>query len=264
MRATPTQSRFAAIERSCNLQENDIWFLTETYEYLVPNEGYFSCFSGVPDRESKPGEKWSAIWSRWPMEALEGYVSDPARCVAGRIAETPFGEMILYGTVLPWNTDARAKRSSSYEAFAEALAMQKSDWLRLQQDFPNATLIVAGDFNQGLVDRHYYGSKKKQHLLESILKETRLRPLTAGAGDPIARDSYPRANIDHLCIASKGEWGVAETRRWPCSKVPDRSLSDHFGVSAKLRFLEPMYGSMSYLSVCSPPKANDRSDSPER
>ena len=264
MRVAPNQTRFTTIESLCQTMNVDIWFLTETHKDLVPKAEYFSCFSGVPDRESKPGEKWSAIWSRWPMEALEGYVSDPARCVAGRIPTTPFGEMIIYGTVLPWNTDPRAKMTGSYEAFAKALAVQKSDWLKLQRDFPNAMLIVAGDFNQGLVDRHYYGSKKKQCLLESAFKECHLSPLTAGASDPIDRDSFPRANIDHICIASQGEWGVAETRRWPCSKVPDKSLSDHFGVSAKLRFSEPMYGSMSYLSVCSPPKANDRSDSPER
>ena len=238
-RVTPVKARGQRITEECEKVDADIWFLIETHQDLIPHQGYTSRFSGTPNRESKPGEKWSAIWSRWPMEPLEGYVSDHSRCVAGRILETPFGELIHYGTVLPWNTDLRAEVSSSFEAFSEALSVQKSDWLRLQKDFPNATLIVAGDFNQGLIDRHYYGSKKKQHLLESALKECRLAPLTAGVNDPISRDSYPRANIDHICIASTFEWSVAETRRWPDSPVPDKSLSDHFGVSAKLTLSVP-------------------------
>ena len=123
------------------------------------------------------------------------------------------GELILCGSVLPWNTDPRAKMSSSYEAFSEAPAVQKSDWLKLQRDFPKALLIVAGEFNQGLVDRHYYGSQKKQNLLESVLEECRLAPLTSGVDDPISRDSYPKANIDHICIASTFERSGKETRR---------------------------------------------------
>ena len=234
MRATPTQSRFAAIERSCNLQENDIWFLTETYEYLVPNEGYFSCFSGVPDRESKPGEKWSAIWSRWPMEALEGYVSDPARCVAGRIAETPFGEMILYGTVLPWNTDPRAEASSSYQAYADALAVQKSDWLKIQRDYPGVTLIVAGDFNQDLAAWHYYGSKGKRAVLTTALAECNLFALTGEPDDPIARDSPPMACIDHICISASTDWFLDSTSRWPDAAKPLTTLSDHYGVGVRV------------------------------
>ena len=238
MRAIPDQARFTTFERICESIRADFWFLTETHEGFVPHKGYASCFSGHPDRESKPGEKWSAIWSRFPLEALKGYVSDFARCVAGRVATSEFGEIVLYGTVLPWNTDLRAKASSSYQVFAEELEVQKSDWVKIQRDFPKATLIVAGDFNQGLVDRHYYGSKKKQDLLNSVLKECHLVPLTIGENDPISRDSFPRANIDHICVASPLKWRFEETTRWPNMPVPDKALSDHFGVSATFCFSE--------------------------
>ena len=214
-RAVPNQSHFLSIEKDFEANHADIWFLTETHEELAPDKGYSSHFSGDPDRESKVGERWSAVWSNWPLQDLKGYVSDSTRTVIGRIAESEFEEIILYGTVLPWNTDHRAKTSSSYHVFADALKVQKSDWRKIQLDFPNSLLIVAGDFNQGLVDFHEYGSAKKQRLLESTLKECNLVALTAGENDPIARDSYPRANIDHICIALPRNWRLEETTRWP-------------------------------------------------
>ena len=234
MRAAPNSSRFGAVEGYCHAQDADIWFLTETHQELSPHQGYFGIHSGTPDRLFKPGEKWSSIWSKWPIESFSGFVTDGSRCVAGRIKHDALGEIILYGTVLPWNSDLRAQESSSYHAYQEALEVQKSDWLRIQRDFPKATLIIAGDFNQGLVDKHFYGSKKKQILLEAAIKECHISPLTAGANDPIARDSYPRANIDHIFISSPLDWTLGETSRWPDTPIPIKSLSDHFGVAVEV------------------------------
>lgn len=158
----------------------------------------------------------------------------PSPVCSGQDCRDGAWRIFLYGTVLPWSTDPRTKGSSSYEVFAEALEAQKSDWLKIQRDFPKAALIVAGDFNQGLVDYHYYGSTKKQRLLESALKESHLLSLVSGVDDHIARDSFLRANIDHICIISAFDWSVEEARRWPDAPVPGKSLSDHFGVKVKV------------------------------
>lgn len=234
MRATPNQSRFAVIEGYCKAQLSDIWFLTETHQDLSPHQGYFGIHSGTPDRLFRPGERWSSIWSKWPIESLPSYASDASRCVAGRVNQAELGEIILYGSVLPWNTDPRAKESTSYEAFAEALDVQKSDWLKIRRNFPNAMFIVAGDFNQDLVDKHFYGSKNKRVALESALKECELSPLTAGTNDPIARDSYPRANIDHIFMTSRLACSLEKTSRWPDTPQPVKSLSDHFGIKVEI------------------------------
>jgi endonuclease/exonuclease/phosphatase family metal-dependent hydrolase len=233
-RVAPTQARAERIREHCAAVDADIWFLTETHQDLAPADRYFSIFSGMSDRVSKSGERWSAIWSKWPIEILKEHVSDPSRCVAGRIAESPFGDIIVYATVLPWNTDPRAKVSSSYQVFADAVAAQKSDWLKIQGDFPQATLILAGDFNQDLASRHYYGSKKKRPLLESALLECNLVALTNGVDDPIARESPPMACIDHICLSSGSDWVLESTARWPESPKPVATLSDHFGVSVNL------------------------------
>lgn len=234
-RATPVEARWQRIQEQCATIEADLWFLTETHREFSPHKGHFSLTSGVPDREGKPGECWSAIWSKWPMESLHGYVTDSARCVAGYIPKSPFGEIINYATVLPWNTDPRAKESSSDQVFADAINMQKSDWLRIQNDFPQATLILAGDFNQDLAVQHYYGSRKKRALLESTLVDCNLIALTGGEDDPIARDSPPMACIDHICISVATGWALGTTTRWPDDPKPIKSLSDHFGVAVKLQ-----------------------------
>lgn len=144
------------------------------------------------------------------------------------------GELILFGTVLPWINAWQGITGVGGLAFEAALALQKSDWTRLRHDFPNATLIVAGDFNQDLAKRHYYGSRKKRATLEGALADCNLIPLTSGDDDPVARDSSPMACIDHICISTKRNWILSETKRWPEAARPVRNLSDHFGVSVKL------------------------------
>ena len=104
--ATPSQSRFAEVVKYCNAQKkSDVWFLTETHQDLSPHHGYFGIHSGTPDRLFKSGEKWASIWAKRPLESLARYVTDSTRCVASRMIAGEFGEIILYGTVLPWNSD---------------------------------------------------------------------------------------------------------------------------------------------------------------
>lgn len=109
------------------------------------------------------------------------------------------------------------------------------DRLRLSQDFPKATLIVAVELNQDLADWHYYGSRKKRSLLESALAESNLIALTSGVGDPIARDSPPMACIDHICISKGADWVLESTGLWPDGPEPDASLSDHYRVTVRLK-----------------------------
>lgn len=234
-RPLPGQARFARIGETLSGIESDIWFLTETHEALVPKNGFHSVFSGTPDRESSQGERWSSIWSRWPITPLNDYVSDNSRCVAGIIESSPFGQIVLYGTVLPWVTDPRAKMHGSYLAFKENLDLQQEDWERIRRDFPanSNSFILAGDFNQSLAPVHYYGSKEKRALLEAALKRFYLEPITFMENDPTFRDSPPNACIDHICH-SLGMWETINTRRWPDAPNLKDADSDHFGVSVEI------------------------------
>ena len=234
-RPIPGQPRFQRILKSLSEIESDIYFLTETHEELSPREGFYSLFSGEPDRAHLEGERWSAIWSRWPITSLNHYVSDKSRCVAGLIENSPFGKLIVLGTVLPWSTDPRAKELGSFKTYDVNLTLQSGDWERIRSQFPynSCTFILAGDFNQSLAPAHYYGSKEKRVLLETILRKHNLEPVTSMQDDPIFRDSPPNACIDHICI-STGGWKTISTTRWPDQPNLNGADSDHFGVRVEI------------------------------
>jgi hypothetical protein len=234
-RALPSQRRVSAIREHMAVVGADIWILTETHQAISPGDGFLSVTSGDPDRPSKPGERWVGIWSRSAVEPLSSFVSDAARCVAARTAHPDVGEIVIFGCVLPWVGSAwKEITSAGGAAFAAALDEYRRDWERLRLEFPRAVLVVAGDFNQSLVDWHYYGSKRQRGLLESVLAETGLTVATAGAADPIAREAAPYACIDHICITDSPTLRVGGTTRWPLTPKPGLQLSDHFGVAVEL------------------------------
>lgn len=112
--------------------------------------------------------------------------------------------------------------------------MYRRDWQRLRTAFPHAAIVVAGDFNQSLVDWHNYGSRRKRDLLEKALAKAGLAVVTAGANDPVAREAAPHACIDHICISADSCLRAEPTTRWPQTTQPDRRLSDHFGIAVEL------------------------------
>lgn len=235
-RVLPSQGRVSAIREHLAAVDADIWILTETHELVGPGKGFSSVMSGEPDRESKPGEHWAGIWSRYPINHLPSFVSDAARCTAAHIAHPDLGDMVVYAAVLPWvGSKWGGIASADGAAFEAALSAYLSDWQKLRDSFPNTLRVVAGDFNQDLAPYHYYGSKKQRELLESGLAAAGLIALTAGANDPIDWEPTRRhACIDHICVSESLGIRVGNTIRWPEAGKPDSRLSDHFGVAVEL------------------------------
>ena len=234
-RVLPSQARSSAICNHMAEIDADIWILTETHSDLSPGGKYLSSTSAEPDRVSQPGECWSAIWSRFPIEPLPDFVSDSSRCAAAIIEHPKLGTFIVFSCVLPWHGSTwRGIPSRDSEAFSAALEMYSKDWQRARNAFPKATLVVAGDFNQSLVDWHYYGSRKQRGLLEKAIADNMMTVATAGDFDPIARDSAPCACIDHICISKLPDHFAWKTVRWPEMPRPNKKLSDHFGVAVTI------------------------------
>ncbi len=229
-RVVPNQVRAKRIDAVMSEVAADIWVLTETHKDIVP-VSFYSIMSEEQDPGSRPGERWSAILSRYPIESLGDFVSDKIRCVAGKLEHPQLGLIVIYVLVLPWGgSQWRGIPSRGGAAFASALAAYQSDWEQLQQAYPNTLHIVAGDFNQSLVDWHYYGSMQNRSKLELALEESNLQAITSGVSDPVARDSSPHACIDHICISKKAAVNIISTKRFPDADKPDKRLSDHFGV----------------------------------
>jgi len=145
--------------------------------------------------------------------------------------------------VLPWNGDNwRGYTSAGGVAFAEALKIQRTDWLSLRRRFPDDEVFVIGDFNQDLAPTHYYGSGFKRGALVEALDECGLAALTAGAGDPIRREAAPLACIDNICALRDSRWLTETAIQWPDSDKPDMHLSDHFGVAVTFNSVDGVSG----------------------
>lgn len=235
-RILPTERRATAIQEHLLAIDADIWTLTETHEQVGPGDNYSSVMSGDPDRDSKPGERWTGIWSRFPIQPLPSFVSDSARCTAARISHPEIGDIVVYATVLPWLGSTWGEYSSADGAsFEAALNTYVLDWQRLRAAFPDALCVVAGDFNQDLAPYHYYGSKKQLRLLESGLAAAGLVARTSNVNDPIDWEPKHRyACIDHICTSEVPRVQIGQTIRWPESDKPNPRLSDHFGVAIEL------------------------------
>jgi endonuclease/exonuclease/phosphatase family metal-dependent hydrolase len=229
-------SRLTAIRKHFAEVKADIWVLTETHELVAPGKDFSSVMSGEPDWDAKQGEHWSAIWSRHPIMHLPSFVSDPARCTAARIDHPDIGEIVVYATVLPWGGSKwRDIGSADGAAFKAALDLYVSDWQRIRTAFPQALIVIAGDFNQDLAPYHYYGSKKQRALLEAALTSVGLVPLTTELNDSVDDNAAERhACIDHICISESPRPFIGETTRWPAKGKPDCRLSDHSYVVVEL------------------------------
>lgn len=79
----------------------DLWILTETHEVIDLGDGYISAATDPSPRKPRPGESCAVIWSRWPLlERIPTYDDREAVCV---VVKSPLGEMIVYGSILPYH-----------------------------------------------------------------------------------------------------------------------------------------------------------------
>ena len=226
----PKQKRHERIEAVMSDFTADVWVLTESHKDVAPKKS-----SVVTSTTSEDGHCWSSICSKFPITSLIDYVTDRDRCTAARIMHPVYGELIVYATVLPWVGSVwNGQAWQEGKAFISALDIYRRDWEQLQLAYPNAIHIVAGDFNQSLVDWHYYGSKKIRTKLEQVIEECNMQIVTAGINDPVARDAKPYACIDHICLTTSSIEQVYTTKRFPDQAKPDKKLSDHFGIIVEL------------------------------
>jgi hypothetical protein len=209
-----------------------VWVLTETHDDLDLSATHEAVHS--EPRYAAPGGRWTTIWTSLPvLQRLE--TTDPTRCVAVLLDGGAAGQLVVFGTVLPWNGDtgpAPDNPAKGWSEFFRVTRVQAADWRQLRHQYPNATLVVAGDLNHDLGDQHYYGTKAGRELLTSELATAGLACLTAtNAFAPGALEHPP---IDHVCAGpGLGRTLSARVEGWDCT-VDGKRLSDHGGVLASL------------------------------
>lgn len=227
-RANRLQDRLLAVDA-------DVWILTETHPYvdLAPRYRIAACSSPAPDRTG--AERWVSIWVRAGFTTTSYASTDTERTTCARLSSGSAVDWYLYGTVLPWHGDKRRDPVIGSAAFIAALKEQESDWARIQDADPKARLLVAGDFNQDLLDEgHYYGSHSRRRALQGALERAGLTCVTGGAADPVARQIAGHASVDHVCISQDSRITVTDMAVLPSTEQLRRGLTDHYGVLVSL------------------------------
>lgn len=113
----------------------DLWVLTETSSAISPRGDYTAVESYPLPGYHRTGENLSTIWSRWNVyRRIPTF--DPAFTVCAEI-ESPFGAVIVYGTVIPYANDkglsGTAKR---WEEHRRSIRQHCEDWSRIKQRIP--------------------------------------------------------------------------------------------------------------------------------
>jgi hypothetical protein len=212
----------------------EVWILTETHPYidLGPRYRMAASSSSAPDRSG--AERWVSIWARADFTTISYKSVGPERTACARLSFRGT-DWYLYGAVLPWHGDKRRDPVIGLPAFTAALQELESDWARIRATDPKARLLVAGDFNQDLLDAgHYYGSRSRRQALQDTLERATLTCVTGGTADPVARQIPGHASVDHVCIPQDSRITVTDMVVWPSTNELRRGLSDHYGVLVSL------------------------------
>jgi endonuclease/exonuclease/phosphatase family metal-dependent hydrolase len=209
----------------------DIVVLTETHDDLGLS-GY-EATSTTQRPSARAGARWTTIWSRLAVRRrIE--TADPVRTVAVELE----GDLIVFGTVLPWHSDRgpAEDKQLSWSEYRRVVPIQGAEWRALRQGHPGQTLIVAGDFNQSLGDRHYYGGRALRQLLEAECASADLDVLT-GLAHQQAPLAWPA--IDHIAVAPRsGRWARArDLAGWEGAWEGPGRLSDHSAVAVAVELL---------------------------
>jgi hypothetical protein len=213
----------------------DVWILTETHPNVALKSRYRVAASSSSGSDRFGDERWVTIWVRTPFDTTSCPTADPERTACARLSLGRGVDWYVYGVVLPWHGDKRRHPVVGSPAFISALNEQESDWASIRDIDPKARLLVAGDFNQDLLDEgHYYGSRLRRQALQDALERAGLTCVTGGASDPVARQVAGHASVDHICIPRDSRVTVTDMTVWPSSGQLRRGLSDHYGVSVSL------------------------------
>jgi len=228
---TEANARRRAVMDACPA---DIWVLTETHDSLSPGPGFQPVHSDQRPyfgKSVKAGSRWVSIWSRYPI--LTRIRLDRADCerTTAALVATPFGLLIVYGTVLPWHSDTgrcgEMPDAPRWSVAHRVIPMQIEEWRELRRLLPDAQLCVAGDYNMDMLTGATYGTKHGISMLHDGLADTGLYCATSS----ICTEGgwLERAPIDHIALPLEWRDKVCLASAWE-GRVGSPRLSDHSGM----------------------------------
>lgn len=219
----------------------DLLVLTETSQAVDLSSDYTATLSTPFDRA--PDEHWVTIWSKWKvLEAIPTFAPKRTACC---LVESPFGQLIIYGTIIPYHmAGVRGNRYEqtgykTWELHEEDIIHQSSDWQRIHTKYPNADLLVIGDFNQTRDNLPKgYGTANGRQLLSKELEKNKLSCLTGIDFEdteqlsPDPKKGKVRRNVDHICVSKQliDRLDSFEISAWDHFSSNSEYMSDHNGV----------------------------------
>ncbi len=203
----------------------DVWVLTETHDDLDLSPSHCA-LSTVQRPTGRVGGRWTTIWTRWPVvESIA--VDDPIRTVAA-VLRSPVGDVLVYGTVLPWGTDpGPAGTSRGWTEMDRVLPLQLAEWRRLLERRSGMPLVVAGDLNMNLGGPHYYGTTRARRALWAGLADIGLTCASGTERVPAGALRHP--HIDHIIVPAEWMAGSRVASAWE-GEIDGMKLSDHSGL----------------------------------
>jgi hypothetical protein len=201
---------------------------TDVLVVTEPGPGFHALFpEAVMSPENRPSRKPPEAWVAIVGKNLEAVMPDIpyTRLAVAARAEIEGQYVIVYGSVLPWNSaqhhapDVYGNEKRPFmEIFEQALNEQVGDMEELRRRYPQDALIWAGDFNHTLEGRAL--SRGASELLLNAISGLGLKAVNA--------DSSHRAagmnSLDLICVDSSWTCLTVETE-YP--NVEGRPLSDH-------------------------------------
>lgn len=182
----------------------DIWILTETRPDYKPSNAHLHSACSPSDPERLTGEEcWTAIWSKWPLDEIKDPASHKRGSVAA-IVETPYGKLIVYGTVLAWHAERindKGEEVRNWQVHMDEVRRQGSEWVQIREKYPDLPMVVAGDFNQSRDGSRWYGTKAVREELSKKLDLANLRLVTE---DDAVKKRWLKDQhlVDHIGLSS--------------------------------------------------------------
>jgi len=218
--------RLEAIRQVLATHPADIWILTETHDDLTP-AGCSHRAHSLPRPKNwngiRSGSRWVSIWSTFPILetiALEG--SDRERTLVVKLATGSDRPLLVYGTVLPWKGDRGA---FNWDEHHRVIQQQSLEWQAIAAQFPDADLVIAGDYNTDMGTGRHYGTKRGIADLNRNLSECKL--YCATAPEHLPPDILPYPPIDHIALPSAWRGRTRIASAWPADR---KTHSDHSGL----------------------------------
>ena len=186
---THDAARIAAISQS----DPDIVVLTETHDRIRPDGQGWSPVHSKPRPRVETGERWVSLWVS-PNVAISEVIEtiDPLRTVAALLNHQGH-QLLIYATVMPWHSDGGDEPSdpprAHWSEHRRVVPEQIKEWGTLAARYPDASLLVAGDWNTDLtvgtgLTPYPYGLKEQTAQLVDSTATLGLRIVTSCQPDP--------------------------------------------------------------------------------